>query len=52
MGALGSETFDGVLDTVAGKAFGTCVTALRCLWLEPWAAAMYRSTPTSSFRSR
>jgi NADPH2:quinone reductase len=28
-GALGVETIDGVLDTVAGKAFGACVTALR-----------------------
>jgi NADPH2:quinone reductase len=28
-GALGSETIDGVLDTVAGKSFGTYVTALR-----------------------
>jgi NADPH:quinone reductase len=27
-GALGSETIDGVLDTVAGKSFGTYVTAL------------------------
>jgi NADPH:quinone reductase len=28
-GALGSETIDGVLDTVAGKSFGTYVSALR-----------------------
>ena len=28
-GALGVETIDGVLDTVAGKSFGACVTALR-----------------------
>jgi hypothetical protein len=28
-GALGSETVDGVLDTVAGKSFGKYVTALR-----------------------
>jgi NADPH2:quinone reductase len=29
-GALGSETIDGVLDTVAGNSFESCVTALRC----------------------
>ena len=28
-GALGVETIDGVLDTVAGQSFGACVTALR-----------------------
>jgi NADPH2:quinone reductase len=28
-GDLGVETIDGVLDTVAGKSFGACVTALR-----------------------
>jgi NADPH2:quinone reductase len=28
-GALGSETIDGVLDTVAGQSFGAYVTALR-----------------------
>jgi NADPH2:quinone reductase len=28
-GALGVESIDGVLDTVAGKSFGACVTALR-----------------------
>jgi NADPH2:quinone reductase len=28
-GVLGVETIDGVLDTVAGKSFGACVTALR-----------------------
>jgi NADPH:quinone reductase len=41
-GALESETIDGLLDSVAGAAFGSYVAALR------WPAVTSRSTPSAS----
>jgi len=50
-GALASESIDGLLDSVAGTAFGSyvmrCVPAACCRSWAPSAAAMSRSMPSA-----